>query len=66
MLLLNTDPAWHVGFEKFIEHTFERTYLGETAACPCGCWRSISMIFAANAPPDFMKHRPQPWHNHYI
>ena len=23
-----------------------------------GCWRSISMIFAANAPPDFMKARP--------
>ena len=21
------------------------------------CWRSISVIFAANAPPDFMKQR---------
>ena len=35
MLLPNTHPAWHVGFEKFIKHTFEGTYEGETAACPC-------------------------------
>ena len=27
MVLPNTDLAWHVGFEKFIEHTFEGTYV---------------------------------------
>jgi hypothetical protein len=35
MLLSQSDDAWQVGFEKFIEHTFEGTYPGETAACPC-------------------------------
>ena len=27
MLLPNKDPDWQVGFEKFIEHTFEGTYV---------------------------------------
>ena len=44
MLLPNTDPAWHVGFEKFIEHTFEGTYVGETAACPCGMCRDMTYM----------------------
>ncbi len=35
MLLSQSDDEWQVGFEKFIEHTFEGTYLGETAACAC-------------------------------
>jgi len=36
MLLPNADPTWHIGFEKFIEHTFEGTYVGEITTCPCG------------------------------
>jgi len=44
MLLPNTDPAWHVGFEKFIEHTFEGTYVGETIACPCGMCRGMAYM----------------------
>jgi len=41
-LLPNKDPGWQVGFEKFIEHTFEGTYLGETTACPCGMCRGMA------------------------
>ncbi|TVU10813.1 hypothetical protein EJB05_44365 [Eragrostis curvula] len=35
MLLPRSDDAWLVGFEKFIENTFEGTYPGQTAPCPC-------------------------------
>jgi len=35
MLFPNRDPAWEVGVQKFIEHTFEVTYEGETTTCPC-------------------------------
>ena len=42
MLLPNTDPAWQVGVEKFIKHTFEGTYVGETTACPCGMCRGMA------------------------
>ena len=44
MLLPNTHPAWHVGFEKFIKHTFEGTYEGETAACPCCMCRGMAYM----------------------
>ena len=35
MLLPQTDDAWQVGFNKFIENTFEGRYPVETTACPC-------------------------------
>jgi len=44
MLLPNTDPAWQVEFEKFIEYTFEGTYVGETTTCPCGMCRGMSCM----------------------
>ena len=44
MLLPNTDPAWHVGFEKFIEHTFEGTYVGDTTTCTCGMCRGMAYM----------------------
>jgi len=44
MLLPNTHPAWHVGFEKFIKHTFEGTYEGETAVCPCCMCRGMACM----------------------
>ena len=31
---------------------------GEQSLAVGVCWRSISVIFAANAPPDFMKQKP--------
>ena len=30
--------------QKFIEHTFEGTYVGETAACPCGMCRDMTYM----------------------
>ena len=44
MLLPNTDPAWQVEFEKFIEYTFEGTYVGETTTCPCGMCRGMAYM----------------------
>jgi len=44
MLLPNIDPAWHVWFVKFIKHTFEGTYVGETAACPCCMCRGMAYM----------------------
>jgi hypothetical protein len=42
IFLPNTDSAWQVGIEKFIEHTFEGTYVEEIIACPCGMCRSMA------------------------
>ena len=40
----NTDSAWQVGIEKFIEHTFEGTYVEDIIACPCGMCRGMAYM----------------------
>ena len=41
MLLPQSTDEWQAGLEKFIESTFEGTYVSETAACPCSRCRGV-------------------------
>ena len=45
---------------------FDLIARGERSLVVGVCWRSISVIFAANALPHFIKHRTYSCHNHYI